>query len=161
MRRILLLLGLAAALAVPVAVSAAAGTDGTVAVKRGHATIVLKLKGTVIGRMASGTVRMRDLNPYDTAIPQVRHCRTLRYPNPTTAVCTGRKIVFRAVDGRFVVRLKGSGIFFSAAGRGSVTVQGPTNPTAPTGVMSLDDGPYLPIPHELTTYPLGTAPTRR
>jgi hypothetical protein len=161
MRRILLLLGLAAALAVPVAVSAAAGTDGTVAVKRGHATIVLKLKGTVIGRMTSGTVRIRDLNIYDSAIPQVRHCRSLRYPTPTVTVCTGKKLVFRAIDGRFLVRLKGSGIFFSAAGRGWVTVQGAGSLTAPTGVMSMDDGPYLPIPHELTTYPLGTAPTRR
>jgi len=27
--------------------------------------------------------------------------------------------------------------------------------------MSLDDGPYQPIPDEFTTYTLGTPPTRR
>ena len=160
MRRILLLLGLAAALAMPVAVSAAGGTDGTLSVKRGHATIVLKLRGTVIGRLASGTVRMRDLNPYDNSIPQVRHCRTLRYPNPLTAVCTGKKLVFRAVDGRFQARLKGSGIYFSAVGRGSVTVQGTGSPSLSNGVMSLDNAPYQPIPDLLTTYPLGSSSSR-
>jgi hypothetical protein len=160
MKRILLLLGLAAALAMPVTLAAATATDGTLSVKRGHATIVLKLRGTTIGRLASGTIRMKDLNAYDGAIPQVRHCRTLRYPNPLTAVCTGKKLVFRAVDGRFLVRLKGSGIFLSAVGRGSVTVQGAGSVDVPNGVMSLDDGPYQPIPDDLTTYPLGTPPAR-
>jgi hypothetical protein len=159
MKRILLLLGLAAVLAMPIAVSASTGTDGTLSVKKGHATIVLKLKGTTIGRMARGTIRIRDLNPYDNAIPQVRHCR-LRYPNPLTVVCTGKKIVFRAVDGRFTVRLNGSGIYLSSVGRGSVTVQGAGSLTVPNGVMSLDNAPYQPIPDELTIYPLGTTPSR-
>jgi hypothetical protein len=159
MKRLLLLLCLAAALALPVAVSAA-GTDGSLSVKRGHATIVLKLRGTTIGRMARGTVRIRDMNPYDNAFPQVRHCRTLRYPNPYTTLCTGKKLVFRAVDGRFQLRVKGSGIYLSAVGRGSVTLQGAGSLTVPNGLMSLDDGPYQPIPDEQTTYPLGTALAR-
>src|SRR5205823_3560978 len=159
MRRILLLLGLAAALSMPLAVSAAAGTDGTLSVKRGHATIVLKLHGTAIGRLASGTIRIRDLNPYDGSTPQLRHCR-LRYPNPWTIACKGRKIVFRALDGSFVVRLKGAGIYLSAVGRGTVTVQGAGSPSLSNGLMSLDDGPYQPIPDELATYTLGTPPSR-
>ena len=159
MKRILLLIGLAAVLAMPIAVSASTGTDGTLSVKRGHATIVLKLKGTTIGRMARGTIRIRDLNPYDNAIPEVRHCR-LRYPNSLTVVCTGKKIVFRAVDGRFTVRLKGSGIYLSSVGRGTVTAQGAGSVTVPNGLMSLDNAPYQPIPDELTTYMLGTPPSR-
>jgi hypothetical protein len=160
MKRILVLLGLTAALAMPVAVVAAAGTDGTLSVKKGHATIVLKLRGTIIGRLASGTIRIRDVNPYDNSAPQIRHCR-LRYPSFATIACTGRKIVFRALGGRFVVRVKGSGIYLSAVGRGTVTVQGAGSLTVPNGVMSLDDGPYQPIPDLLTTYTLGTPPTRR
>ena len=59
MRRLLLLLGTALALALPAALLAADGTDGTMSVKRGRALIVFnKLQGTAIGRMASGKVRM-------------------------------------------------------------------------------------------------------
>jgi hypothetical protein len=159
MKRILLFLGLAAALAVPLGVSAAAGTDGSLSVKKGHATIVLKVRGTVIGRLASGNVRIRDMKPYDNSVPQIRHCR-VRYPNFSTIACTGRKIVFRALDGRFVLRLKGSGIFFSAVGRGTVTMLGAGSLTVPNGFWSQDDGPYQPIPDELMTLTLGTPPTR-
>jgi hypothetical protein len=155
MRRFLLFLGLVAALSVPAVVTAASLTDGTLSVKRGRATINIKLRGTVIGRMASGTIRIRDLGPYDDSIPQIRHCR-LRYPNSTTIACTGKKIVFRAVDGRFVVRLKGSGIYLSAVGRGTVTVTGAANPNFPNGVMSVDNGPYQPIPDFETTFTLGS-----
>ena len=112
-------------------------------------------RGTVIGRMASGTIRIRDLGPYDDSIPQIRHCR-LRYPDVTTIACTGKKIVFRAVDGRFVVRLKGSGIFLSAVGRGNVTITGAANPNLPNGVMSIDNGTYQQIPDFQMTFPLGT-----
>jgi len=150
------ILGLTAALALPAVVAAAAQTDGTLSIKRGRATINIKLqRGTVIGRMASGTIRIRDLGPYDNSIPQIRHCR-LRYPNSTTIACTGKKIVFRAVDGRFVVHLKGSGIFLSAVGRGNVTVTGTANPNFPNGVMSVDNGPYQQIPDFETTFTLGS-----
>jgi hypothetical protein len=155
MRRFLLFLGLVAAVSVPAVVTAASLTDGTLSVKRGRATINIKLRGTVIGRMASGTIRIRDLGPYDDSIPQIRHCR-LRYPNSTTIACTGKKIVFRAVDGRFVVRLKGSGIYLSAVGRGTVTVTGAANPNFPNGVMSVDNGPYQPILDFETTFTLGS-----
>lgn len=156
MRRFLLFLGLVAMLAVPAIVTAASLTDGTLSVKRGRATINIKLqRGTVIGRMASGTIRIRDLGPYDNSIPQIRHCR-LRYPNSTTIACTGKKIVFRAVDGRFVVRLKGSGIFLSAVGRGTVTITGAASPTSTNGVMSVDNGPYQQIPDFEMTFTLGS-----
>ena len=150
------ILGLTAALALPAVVAAAAQTDGTLSIKRGRATINIKLqRGTVIGRMASGTIRIRDLGPYDNSIPQIRHCR-LRYPNSTTIACTGKKIVFRAVDGRFTTRLNGSGIFLSAVGRGNVTVTGTANPNFPNGVMSVDNGPYQQIPDFETTFTLGS-----
>jgi hypothetical protein len=160
MKRFLLALGIVVALAVPTVVTAAARTDGTFSIKRGRATISIKLqRGTVIGRMAKGTIRIRDLGPYDNSIPQIHHCR-LRYPDNTTIACTGKKIVFRAVDGRFVVRLNGSGIFLSAVGRGNVTITGAANPSFPNGVMSVDNAPYEQIPDFETAFTLGsTAPT--
>jgi hypothetical protein len=157
MRRFLLFAGLVAMLAVPAVVTAAASTDGALSIKRGRATIDIKLRrGTVIGSMAKGTIRIRDLGPYDDSIPQIRHCR-LRYPNSTTIACTGKKIVFRAVDGRFVVHLKGSGIFLSAVGRGNVSITGAANPTFPNnGVMSVDNGPYQQIPDFEMAFALGS-----
>jgi hypothetical protein len=157
MRRFLLILGLAAMLAVPAVVTAASSTDGTLSVKRGRATINIKLRrGTVIGSMAKGTIRIRDLGPYDNSIPQIRHCR-VRYPSSTTMVCTGKKISFRAVDGRFVVHMTGSGIFLSAVGRGNVTMTGAANPNFPNnGVMSVDNGPYQPIPDFELDFALGS-----
>jgi hypothetical protein len=156
MRRILLFLGLLAMLAVPAVVTAASRTDGTLSIKRGRATITIKLqRGTVIGQMAKGTIRIRDLGPYDNSIPHIRHCR-LRYPNSTTIACTGKKIVFRAVDGRFVVRLNGTGIFLSAVGRGNVSITGAANPNIPNGVMSVDNGPYQPILDFETSFELGS-----
>jgi hypothetical protein len=159
MKRFLLALGLLVALAVPTVVTAAARTDGTFSVKRGRATIDIKLKrGTIIGRMAKGTIRIRDLGPYDNSIPEIHHCR-LRYPNSTTIACTGKKIVFRAVDGRFTSHLRGTGIFLSAVGRGTVVLTGAATPGFPNGVMSLDNAPYQQIPDVETTLTLGSAPT--
>jgi hypothetical protein len=156
MRRFFLFLGLVAMLAVPAVVTAASRTDGALSIKRGRATINIKLqRGTVIGRMAKGTIRIRDLGPYDDSIPQIRHCR-LRYPNSTTIACTGKKIVFRAVDGRFTTRLNGSGIFLSAVGRGNVAITGAANPNFPNGVMSVDNGPYQQIPDFETIFTLGS-----
>ena len=63
MGRLLVLLATVLALAVPTGLLAA-GTDGTMSVKRGRALIVFdKLQGTVIGRMASGKVRISALGP--------------------------------------------------------------------------------------------------
>jgi hypothetical protein len=154
MARTLSLLVLIAALALPATLSAASSIDGTLSVKRGHGQIVLKLRGTAIGSLATGMVRIRDLTPFDAQSPRFRHCRTLRPINAATTVCKGRKISFRALDGRYIVTTKGAGTFLSAVGHGSVMLDGVD--LAPTGVMSFDGGPYQPIPVDPTTYPLGT-----
>ena len=156
MRRFLLLLGLVAMLALPAFVSAASQSDGTLSIKRGRATIAIKLgRGTVIGRLAVGQVRIKDPSPYDGPPPDVHHCRRLRYPTPNTTLCIGRKLTFRALDGRFVINVKGSGIFLSAVGRGTVTIIGDSDPSTPNGVMSVDNGAYEAIPDFQTVFALG------
>jgi hypothetical protein len=158
MRRFLLFLGLVAALAVPAVVTAASRTDGTLSVKRGRATVAIRLaRGTVIGRLANGQVKIKDPSPYDGPPPEVHHCRRVRYPSQNTTLCIGRKLTFRALDGRFVVTVKGTGIFLSAVGRGSVTITGAATPSFPNGVMSVDNGAYQPIPDFEMTFPLGAA----
>jgi hypothetical protein len=156
MRRFLLLLGLVAMLAIPAIVSAAALTDGTLSVKRGRATIGIKLgRGTVIGRLAAGQVKIKDPTPYDSSTPELHHCRRIRYPTPNTTVCIGKKLSFRALDGRFVVTVKGTGIFLSAVGRGTVTIIGDSNPATLNGVMSIDNGAYEQIPDFQQVFALG------
>jgi hypothetical protein len=156
MGRVLALLALVGALLIPATLTAATKSDGTLSVKRGRGQIVLKLRGTVIGSLANGTVRVRDQSPLDGQYPHFRHCR-LRYPTPSTTVCTGKKLSFRALDARYVVTTKGTGTFLSVVGHGTVTVDGSGDGTVPTGVMSFDDGPYQPLPIDPTTYPLGTS----
>jgi hypothetical protein len=160
MKRILLLCAVAGALAIPATISAASATDGTLSVKRGRGLIVLKLRGTVIGSMANGSVRIRDFTPFDGQSPQFRHCKVHRVSASTT-VCTGRKLSFRALDGHYAVRTKGSGIFLSAVGRGTVMMDGADFPTTSDGVMSFDGGPYQPIPYIPTNYTLGSTPPSR
>jgi len=159
MSRLLLLLAAAGVLATPVAISAANRSDGTLSVKRGHGQIQIKLRGTVIGSIANGSVRIRDQVLSSGPPPQFRHCR-LRVISASTSVCTGRKLSFRALDGRYVVTTKGAGTFLSVVGRGSVMFDGAGDGTTPTGVMSFDSGPYQPIPIDPTTYPLGTTTLR-
>ena len=155
MARLLLLVTVVGVLALPAALSAASRSDGTLSVKRGKGQIKVKLHGTVIGSMAYGSVRIRDLTPFDGQAAQFRHCR-LRPVNASTDLCTGKKLSFRALDGGYVVTTKGSGTFLSAVGRGTATLDGAGDGTTPTGVMSLDGGPYQPIPVDPTTYLLGT-----
>jgi hypothetical protein len=161
MGRTLLLLAVAAALAVPAALSAGAPSDGTLSVKRGRGLIVLKFRGTAIGRLANGRVRIKDATPFDAQTPKLRHCKKLRVINLSTSVCSGRDLVFRAVDGRYTVNLQGKGIFLSAVGRGSVMVDGAGDDGLSDGVMSLDDAPYDSLPDDPVTFPLGMPPTRR
>jgi hypothetical protein len=159
MARTLSLLALVATLAFPATLSAASSTDGTLSVRRGHGLIVLKVRGTIIGSLASGMVRIKDLTPFDGQAPRFRHCRTLRPISPSTTVCKGRKISFRALSGPYVVTTRGTGTFLSAVGHGSVMFDGAD--LAPTGVMSFDGGPYQPIPIDPTTYQLGTSTSGR
>jgi hypothetical protein len=159
MARSLLLAALVAVLALPATLSAATRTDGTLSVKRGKGQIQIRLHGSVIGSMNNGSVRIRDLTPNDGQSAKFRHCR-LRFLNATTSVCKGKKLSFRAVGGGYVVTTNGGGTFLSAVGRGTVMFDGAGDGTTPTGVMSFDSGPYLPIPVDPTTYQLGTTTPR-
>jgi hypothetical protein len=102
-------------------------------------------------------VKIKDPNPLDGNSPEVHHCRKLRYPTPNTTLCIGKKLTFRALDGRFVVNVKGTGVYLSAVGRGTVTIIGDSSPTTPNGVMSVDNGAYEAIPDFQTVFALGAS----
>ena len=125
MRGLLAIAAVLAVTTVPLGLAADTPSDGTLSVKRGRGTVVLKLKGTVIGRVArNGRVQIRDFRPFDandaqlTCRPHVRQIRTGIW------LCTGRNIGFRIDKGRFNVNVRGTGISISAIGHGNVTVDG-------------------------------------
>ena len=157
MRRILVFLALVAALTVPVGLAAAGPSDGTLSVKRGRGAMTLKLKGTVIGRVRTGRVQIRDFRPFDPYDPQLTGCR-VRHPHVGVYVCKGRSIGFRVDERRYNVGVRGSGISISAAGRGSVVVDGAGDLGVNDGTMSIDDAPYESLPDVATTFFLGTPP---
>jgi hypothetical protein len=156
MRRFLVVSTLLAACTVPLAEAAGSPGDGTLSVKRGRGTVVVKLRGTVIGRVANGRVQVRDFRPFDANDPQLT-CRHPRYISAAVTLCRGRNIGFRVDDGRFNVNVRGSGIWISAVGRGSVDVDGAGETGVNDGVLAIDSGQYQSLPDALTTFVLGAA----
>jgi hypothetical protein len=148
---------LLAAFTVPAALSADTPTDGTLSVKRGRGTVVLKLKGTVIGRLTNGRVQVKDFRPFDNNVPLFTGCK-VRHPAFGITVCQGRNIGYRVLDGRFNTNVRGSGISISAVGRGTVMVDGNGEDGLPDGVMSMDAQPYESLPDDATILPLGAPP---
>jgi hypothetical protein len=157
MGRTLLLATLAAAmLVVPVALAGDTPGDGTLSVKRGKGAVTLKFKGTVIGRV-NGKIWVRDLRPFDGTDPQILGCKgRVRHSSVLVGVsyCQGRNVSFRILDGKYKVQLKGVGIYLSAVGYGSVTVDGNGELGVNDGVMALNDDPYESLPDIQTTFPL-------
>ena len=148
---------LLAAFTVPAALSADTPGDGTLSVKRGRGSVVLKLKGTVIGRLTNGRVQVRDFRPFDSNVALFTGCK-VRHPTIYLTVCQGRKIGYRVLDGRFNVNVRGSGISISAVGRGTVTVDGNGEDGFPDGVMSMNNQPYESLPDDTTTLPVEALP---
>jgi hypothetical protein len=158
MRRTFIVAALAAAFTVPAA-SADTPGDGTLSVKRGRGLVTIKLRrGTVIGRLGNGRVQIKDFRPFDNYAPQFLNCRRPRYVNLTTTACQGKNISFKAVDGRYNVTVRGSGIFLSVAGRGTFVVDGAGDDGLPDGVMEMNDGPYESLPDFATSYTLEAPP---
>jgi len=156
-RSFLLAALLLAAFTVPAALSADTPSDGTLSVKRGRGVVVLKLKGTVIGRVTNGRVQVKDFRPFDNNAPVFTGCK-LKRPSLGITVCQGRNVGYRVLNARFNTNVRGSGISISAVGRGAVTVDGTGEQGLPDGVMSVDDQPYESLPDDATTLMLGTPP---
>jgi hypothetical protein len=156
--KLLLAVLVTAMLAVPVALGGDAPGDGTLSVKRGRGLVDLKFKGSVLGRI-NGKVYVRDFRPLDGTNPQLVGCRPrVRHPLPGVSTCKGRSVSYRILDGRYRVILHGTGIFLSAVGHGSVTVDGIGDEGVSDGMMSLNDGLYQSLPDYPETFLLEAPP---
>jgi hypothetical protein len=156
----LLLATLAAAiLAVPAALAGDTPGDGTLSVKRGRAAITIKFRSrsSVIGRI-NGTLSVMDATPLDDVIPRLIGCKVHHPPFGNRYWCTGRNISFRILDGRYKVTLKGTGIFLSAVGQGTVVIDGRGDLGVNDGVYSLNDDPYQSLPDTPQTLRLEAPP---
>jgi hypothetical protein len=126
--------------------------DGSLSVRSGRGVIVLQIRGAVIGWMGRGKLTLTDNDPYDEQEPVVRGILRANSPvqlTDATRVYRGRKIKFRMLDGSYRLRFEGSGIHFSAVGRGWVTFDGDDR-YENDGVYSLNRAPFEPIPVDLT-----------
>ncbi len=161
MRRFLVISAVLTALTVPLAQAGTQQGDGTLSVKKGRGTLMLRLKGTVIGRVnTNGRVQIRDFRPFDGNDPQLTCKPHPKHLTPALTVCTGRNIGFRVDDGRFNVTVRGNGVSISAVGRGSFDVDGLGETGVNDGLMSIDNGAYQSLPDAKTTFYLGTPPSQ-
>lgn len=119
------LLAVVCALAAFVATSSLAGaaqpTVGTLSVERGKGVVMVDLRGSLLGRLGTGSLRVTDLTPNDRYDPLVVGRKvTQERIGPRTTLYKGQGLRFRMLGGGYRVVARGSGISVSAVGRGTV-----------------------------------------
>lgn len=119
------------ALAVPAAALGVtlAANDGTLDVRGATGKVRVQAVGGILGRVDKGKVTIVDPVDGDGTGPIVSGCESGPRFNDienggTTVVCSGTKLRFRLVGGRFRVVITGSGIDTSVVGRGTVVLDG-------------------------------------
>jgi hypothetical protein len=130
--------------------------DGTLSVRDGRATVTLRIKGSVIGRLAKGRLTVTDSPDGATIIVRGEEAE-IPISGKTTAY-SGKNIWFRiADDRRFVVKVAGKGLNFSAVGRGDGWLDGWGDPGAGIffdGSYSLNGTDHPTLPNERTRFEL-------
>jgi hypothetical protein len=162
------LTSLACSLAVAAALVASAGAaaldNGTLSVDQGRGVVKLDLRGSVLGRIGSGTLRVTDYTPRDPFAEVVLGRKVIAERlGPRTLLYTGQGLRFRMVGGAFRIVVRGAGIDVSAVGRGVVSLEGGRRADELTGLYSVtgaDCGlePVLctPLPDEPVRFTLGS-----
>lgn len=165
MRKLAVLAWTAASAAALVSSAVAAEPNvGALSVEHGKGVVTLDIRGSVLGRVASGTLRVTDLTPNDryTALVVGRKLTQERV-GPRVMFYRGAGLRFRMLGGGYRITVRGTGIALSAVGRGIVTLDGePRVPGEDTGVYSLDGvdcglepTACAPLPDEPERYLLG------
>ena len=138
------LLAVVCALAALVVTSSFAGAAepavGTRSVEHGKGVIVVDIRGSLLGRLAAGSLRVTDQTPNDRyGATVVGRKLTSERVGPRTVLYKGYGLRFRMLGGGYRVVARGSGISLSAVGRGTVTLDGdPREVGDDVGVYSLD-----------------------
>ena len=163
MRRLLVPLLILAAAFPAVGYSDRGAPDGTLAVRDGRGKVQLaKVKGSLIGRLASGSLTVEELAPEEGTEPVVRGYKTFKWGrNGKLRTYAGNNIRFRLIGGRYRVVLNGRGLFFSLVGRGRVQLDG--NGSVDDGIFydgfySLNGGEEESLPDDPTWFDLAPPP---
>jgi hypothetical protein len=144
---------------------AAEPATGTLSVEHGRGAVMLDLRGSVLGRLAAGTLRVTDQTPNDRfAALVVGRKVTQERLGPRVVVYRGVGLRFRMLGGAYRVNVRGVGIDLSAVGRGVVVLDGePREPEDDVGLYSFDGVDCgvepllcLPLPLDPTRFPLGS-----
>jgi hypothetical protein len=100
-------------------------TAGTLSVDRGKGVVMIDFRGSVLGKMTSGTLRVTDQTPNDryTALVVGKKLTQERI-GPRTTLYRGTGLRFRLLGGGYRMVARGSGITLSAVGRGVVMLDG-------------------------------------
>jgi len=155
---------IAAAAAIAGFAGAAEPNVGALSVEQGKGVVMLDLRGSVLGRLTNGTLRVTDHTPGDRyAALVVGRKLTQERLGPRTVLYRGYGLRFRMLGGGYRIVVRGNGIAVSAVGRGVVMLDGdPKVPGEDTGVYSLDGvdcgiEPELcaPLPEEPERFVLG------
>src|SRR5579862_726019 len=125
--------------AVPVALAdrRAAG-DGSLSVSGASVrSITLKGSGLIFGHIHQGTLTVQSYDAADTSAPQVSGAAARIVGN--AVVYSGTEIRFLLPNGRYTLRIDGTGIDISAVGKGTIVATGLG--TDDDGTLSADGGP--------------------
>jgi hypothetical protein len=138
-------------------------------VEGGKGAVMLDLRGSVLGRLSFGTLRVTDQTPRDRYVALVVGRKlTQERVGPRTVVYKGQGLRFRMVGGGYKIVVRGTGISLSAVGRGVVSLDAERRIALDdAGVYSLEDGvdcgvePHLcvALPDEPSRFVLGGEPT--
>ena len=135
--------------------------DGTLSVRDGRAMIQLRMKGSVIGRLAKGRLTVTDSPAGATIV--VRGAESEIPLSGRTTVYIGKNIRFRVADDRrFIVKLSGKGLNFSAVGRGDGWIDGWGDPDGGVfydGTYALNGVEFPTLPNERTRFELAAPPS--
>jgi hypothetical protein len=119
---------------------AAVPAPGTLAVEQGKGTVTVEIKGSILGVLTNGSVRVTDLTPRDRFVPYVFGRRlSITRVGPKTILYKGKSLRYRMLGGSTRLVVKGSGISLSASGRGYTILDGDRRfPDEVTGYYSLE-----------------------
>ena len=131
-------------------------SSGTLSVDRGKGVVMIDLRGSVLGRLASGSLRITDQTPNDRFGPLVAGKKlTWERIAPRTVIYRGLGLRFRLVGGGYRMVARGSGITVSAVGRGNVMLDGePRWPGDEIGLYSRDGADCSAEPESCTPLPV-------
>jgi len=122
---------------------------------------MIDLRGSVLGRLATGTLRVTDQTPNDryTALVAGKKLTQERI-GPRTVLYKGQGLRYRMLGGGYKIVARGSGIALSAVGKGTVMLDGePRFAGGDVGVYSSTPGVDCSA-EPLTCMPLPTEPER-